>query len=130
MNQPNQQPEVQFDALSLDGLEPLLEKAHMELMAAEVPAVIRSESGSETSQILELLTEIANINTLLMGTSRTLGETQGRMRRLQRTLEAQQNHIENQSMRINELETWLDAAIAENERLKRPWWKKLFLFWA
>lgn len=126
----NQQPELQFDALSLEGLEPLLEKAHIELMAAEVPVARRSEPNSETSQILELLTEIANINTLLMGTSRTLGETQGRMRRLQRTLEAQQNHIENQAMRINELETWLDAAIAENDRLKRPWWKKLLMFWS
>jgi hypothetical protein len=34
--------------------------------------------------------------------------------------------LEGEVSKITEMETWLDAVIAENDRLKRPLWKKVF----
>jgi hypothetical protein len=124
---------VQADALSLDGLEPLLENGAVEL-AQPTEALDFSPvetTYSETGLILDLLAELEGVNTLVLETSRQLMQTKARVQELETLLMGEEilvariKELEGEVQRVIELETWLDALKVENASLKRPWWKKM-----
>ena len=115
------------DPLDLDGLEPLLERAHVEV----VPPVAGSyaEPVSETRLILDLMTQVELVNDLVMETSFKLQRAHETLLVMEKTAMDQElrlEHMKDLEAKIVELETWLEAAQAENTLLKRPWYKKLF----
>jgi len=127
--------------LDLEGLEQLLEFGHVDLVenATAQPAlgapVVTEGSGpvsSEIKLILDLLGQIESINDLVLETGYKLHKAHDRMVDLEYQLKQQEKmaeriaELEAEVSKITELETWLDAVITENDRLKRPLWKKVF----
>jgi hypothetical protein len=126
--------------VDLEGLEQLLEFGHVELVqnANAQPvageAVATEGSGpvsSEIRLILDLLGQIETINELVLETGYKLHKAHDRMVDLEFQLKQQEKmanrivELESEVGKITEMETWLDAVIAENDRLKRPLWKKM-----
>ena len=89
-------------------------------------------ASSEIKLILDLLGQIETINELVLETGYKLHKAHDRMVDLEFQVKQQEamakriEELEIEVGRIVELETWLDAVIAENDRLKRPLWKKVF----
>ena len=139
------EPDLDFEGLGtnpldLEGLEQLLEFGHVELVqnANTQPvagqAVATEGSGpvsSEIRLILDLLGQIETINELVLETGYKLHKAHDRMVDLEFQLKQQEKmaerivELESEVGKITEMETWLDAVIAENDRLKRPLWKKV-----
>ncbi len=124
------------DTLSLDGLESFLENATLETVKQDEtidfsPSVTAETPLSETRLILDLLAQLENVNDLVLETGYQLAQTRERVRELEGLLMGEEllvariKDLEVESQKVLELETWLDALRAENEHLKRPWWKKL-----
>lgn len=129
-----QRSESTNDVLSLDGLEPLLTAAHVSLVEpvelAETNYGRSLEHESETQLLLSLMNQVDAVNELLMETSYKLQRAHDMIL----SMEQEISHQEIKLSAMNELEqkytevsAWLDAALAENSSLKRPWWKKLLL---
>lgn len=123
-----QRSESTNDALSLDGLEPLLTGGHVSLVQTDYAR--SAEHESETQLLLSLMNQVDAVNELLMETSYKLQRAHDMIL----TMEQEISHQEIRLSAMNELEqkytevsAWLDAALAENTSLKRPWWKKLLL---
>ncbi len=122
------------DPLNLDGLEPLLEMGHVELVLDNAvtsgPAVDTAPGAvSETRLILDLMTQVELVNELVLETSFKLQKAHESLLVMEKEIFAQDLRLERTKDlegKIVELETWLDAAVAENTLLKRPWYKKLF----
>ncbi|MBS1993198.1 MAG: hypothetical protein JSS83_21930 [Cyanobacteria bacterium SZAS LIN-3] len=129
------------DPLALEGLEQLLEFGHVDLVENAVAqpelgeAVVTEGSGpvsSEIKLILDLLGQIESINELVLETGYKLHKAHDRMVDLEYQLKQQEKmaqritELEAEVSRMTEMETWLDAVITENDRLKRPLWKKVF----
>src|SRR3990167_7786045 len=57
------------DPLDLDGLEPLLEQAHVEVVGVGTTSDIVGAPVSETRLILDLMTQVELVNDLIMETS-------------------------------------------------------------
>ena len=93
---------------------------------------LASAASSEIKLILDLLGQIETINELVLETGYKLHKAHDRMVDLEFQVKQQEamakriQELEVEVGRIVELETWLDAVIAENDRLKRPLWKKVF----
>lgn len=117
------------DPLDLDGLEPLLEQAHVEVVAVGTSSDIVSAPVSETRLILDLMTQVELVNDLIMETSFKLQRAHEKLLVMEKTSIEQELRLERMKdleAKIIELETWLEAVQAENTLLKRPWYKKLF----
>ena len=117
------------DPLDLDGLEPLLEKAHVEVVAVGTTSDTVSAPLSETRLILDLMTQVELVNDLIMETSFKLQRAHEKILVMEKASFEQDLRLERMKdleAKIIELETWLEAAQAENTLLKRPWYKKLF----
>ncbi len=122
------------DPLNLEGLEPLLELGHVELVEDNTiapGALLDTTPGaiSETRLILDLMTQVELVNELVLETSFKLQKAHESLLVMEKEIFAQDLRLERMKdleSKIVELETWLDAAVAENTLLKRPWYKKLF----
>jgi hypothetical protein len=117
------------DPLDLDGLEPLLEQAHVEVVAVGTTSNTVSAPVSETRLILDLMTQVELVNDLIMETSFKLQRAHETMLVMEKASLEQELRLEQMKdleAKIIELETWLEAVQAENTLLKRPWYKKLF----
>jgi hypothetical protein len=118
------------DPLNLEGLEPLLEQAHVELVESAIPAALLDDR-SEVRMILDLLTQLETVNELVLETSYKLQKAHDRILSMEKELIVQEvlleriRDLEAEAQKVIELETWLEAALVENLSLKRPWWKKL-----
>ena len=118
------------DPLNLEGLEPLLEQAHVELVDNTGFAYAPSEQ-SEVKLVLELLNQLEIVNELVLETSFKLQKAHDRILSMEKEMNVQEvlleriRDLENEAQKVIELETWLEAALVENTSLKRPWWKKL-----
>lgn len=117
------------DPLNLEGLEPLLEQAHVELVESAIPAALLDDR-SEVRMILDLLTQMETVNELVLETSYKLQKAHDRILSMEKELIVQVlleriRDLEAEAQKVIELETWLEAALVENLSLKRPWWKKL-----
>lgn len=124
------------DTLSLDGLESFLENATLETVKQDEtidfsPSVTAEPPTSEIRLILDLLGQLENVNDLVLETGYQLAQTRERVRELEGLLMGEEllvariKDLEVEAQKVLELETWLDALRAENEHLRRPWWKKL-----
>lgn len=117
------------DPLTLEGLEPLLEQAHMDLVAPAVTDLY--DERSEVRMVLDLLTQLETVNELVLETSFKLQKAHDRILSMEKELIVQEvlleriRDLESEAQKVVELETWLEAALVENKSLKRPWWKKL-----
>jgi hypothetical protein len=127
------------DPVDLEGLEQLLEFGHVELVPSSQPVVVEGIAtegsgpvSSEIRLILDLLSQIETINELVLETGYKLHKAHDRMVDLEFQVKQQEKmaqrivELEGEVSKITEMETWLDAVIAENDRLKRPLWKKVF----
>jgi len=122
------------DPLNLDGLEPLLELGYVELVREDTsltPARVDTAPGavSETRLILDLMTQVELVNELVLETSFKLQKAHESLLSMEREIYTQDLRLERMKdleSKIVELETWLEAAVAENTSLKRPWYKRLF----
>jgi hypothetical protein len=116
------------DPLDLDGLEPLLERAHVDVVPLGTTSQVEAPI-SETRLILDLMTQVELVNDLVMETSFKLQrahETLLVMEKVSIDQEIRLEHMKDLEAKVIELETWLEAVQAENTLLKRPWYKKLF----
>ena len=117
------------DPLDLDGLEPLLEQAHVEVVGVGTTSDIVGAPVSETRLILDLMTQVELVNDLIMETSFKLQRAHEKLLVMEKDSLEQELRLERMKdleAKVIELETWLDAVQAENTLLKRPWYKKLF----
>jgi hypothetical protein len=117
------------DPLNLDGLEPLLEQGHVEIVGQPASATGIESGVSETRLILDLMTQIELVNEMVLETSFKLERAHDSMLVMEKELLEQEVRLERMrdlDSKITELETWLEAARVENALLKRPWYKKLF----
>jgi hypothetical protein len=113
------------DPLNLDGLEPLLEQGHVEIVGQPASATGIESGVSETRLILDLMTQIELVNEMVL----KLERAHDSMLVMEKELLDQEVRLERMrdlDSKITELETWLEAARVENALLKRPWYKKLF----
>ncbi len=116
------------DILDLDGLELLLDHAHMEIPATPVTPV------SEAKLIQNLLEQLVRVTELVKDTSERLASAHQRLSTLSSlvTTQAKQmellDHCQVQAARAASLENQLAAANVELEHHRKPLIKKL-LFW-
>jgi hypothetical protein len=117
------------DPLDLDGLEPLLERAHVEVAAVGTTSDDVTAPVSETRLILDLMTQVELVNDLIMETSFKLQRAHEALLVMEKTSLEQElrlEHMKDLEGKVIELESWLEAVQMENTLLKRPWYKKLF----
>jgi hypothetical protein len=112
-------------SIDLSGLESFLESP-----ATEEP--VREET--ETQVILRLLEQLYRVGELVKDTSQRLVEAHDRLNSLTALVSLQNkqmeilSHYQAQAARAAGLEHSLSLALAENEKLKRSMWRKIF-FW-
>jgi hypothetical protein len=98
----------------------------------EQDTTVSGPVSSEIKLILDLLGQIESINELVLETGYKLHKAHDRMVDLEFQVKQQDKmaqrivELEREVSKVVEMETWLDAVIAENDRLKRPLWKKVF----
>jgi hypothetical protein len=111
-------------AIDLSGLEAFLEQPQVEAPIEE----------TETQMILRLLDQLYRVGELVKETSEKLVAANERLTSLSSLVTMQNKqmellaHYQTQAARVSGLEHSLAMAAAENERLKRSWWRKIF-FW-
>ncbi|HEY9712884.1 MAG TPA: hypothetical protein V6C72_05410 [Chroococcales cyanobacterium] len=133
----NTRPQYESDprdrALDLDGLEGLLEQAHMEVVS-EGSSESSGNTKSENELILKLLNQLCLVNELVKDTSERLVLANERLTSLAALVTTQNkqiellNHYQAQAARATSLENQLAIIKLENERLKKPLWRKI-MFW-
>ena len=123
----NQKNELQNDSLALDGLEGLLDQAHVE--------VVSKEEKSEQQLIRQALNQLGNVTELIRDTTERLSSARQRLSSLSHLVEVQEKQMalfsqyEAQAARTQSLESQLEIANAQIAHLKRPLVQKL-KFWA
>ncbi len=124
---PNFESDSHQQTLDLSGLEVLYEEVEN--------AIVEEKTETETEIILRLLGQLAAVNDLVKATSTKLVAANDRLNNLSTFItvqHAKQNELvlayQAQAARVSGLEHRLAMAVAENQRLKRSWWRKI-LFW-
>jgi hypothetical protein len=130
----NIKPQPNVDPLTLDGLEPLLDRAHVEVVESEpVLELEKTAAYHETRTLLELLGQVHQVHSLLSETNQRLTRAYSRVKHMERVVEDQEKRLEllptltEQATRAIELQGKLDEAISELEKLRQPWWHRLSL---
>lgn len=130
----NLKPQPKVDPIALDGLEPLLDQAHVEIVDSEPVLELELEKTSayhETRTLLELLGQVHKVHELLSETNLRLTRAYSRVKHMERVVEDQERRLEvlpsltAQATRAVELQSKLDEAISELEKLRQPWWHRL-----
>lgn len=130
----NLKPQPKVDPIALEGLEPLLDQAHIEIVDSEPVLELELEKTSayhETRTLLELLGQVHKVHELLSETNLRLTRAYSRVKHMERVVEDQERRLEvlpgltAQATRAVELQNKLDEAIAELEKLRQPWWHRL-----
>jgi hypothetical protein len=127
-------PQPKVDPIALDGLEPLLDRAHVEVVDSQPVLELELEKTAayhETRTLLELLGQVHKVHELLSDTNLRLTRAYSRVKHMERVVEDQERRLEllptltEQATRAIELQAKLDEAIAELESLRQPWWHRL-----
>jgi hypothetical protein len=90
------------------------------------------EEGSERELMLQLLNQVVWVNNSVDAARERLAVANERMNSLTTAVQLQTGqfemlaHYQSQAARVATLERQVLLLAEENERLKRPWWKKLF----
>jgi hypothetical protein len=122
---PNFEVDLHRSSIDLSGLESFLESPVTEEPVAE---------ETETQVILRLLEQLYRVGELVKDTSQRLTEAHERLNSLTALVSLQNkqmeilSHYQAQAARAAGLEHSLALALAENEKLKRSMWRKIF-FW-
>lgn len=116
------------DSLDLDGLEMLLERAHLEVAKPDFEPL---QSDKLVEHLLEQLQQVTD---LVNDTSTRLNDANERFKSLLELVETQEkqmelmHHYQTQAARTASVENELAAVQAELEYHRRPWMQKL-AFW-
>jgi hypothetical protein len=127
-SKPKKEQQLHEDSLDLDGLELLLDHAHLEIPESPVAPI------SEAQLVQNLLTQLVRVTELVKDTSERLVGANERLTSLSAlvTTQAKQmellDHYQVQAARAASLENQLIAANIELEHHRRPLYRKL-LFW-
>ena len=122
---PNFELDLHQSSIDLSGLESFLESP-----VTEEP----EREETETQVILRLLEQLYRVGELVKDTSQRLVEAHERLNSLTALVSLQNkqmeilSHYQAQAARSAGLEHSLALALAENEKLKRSMWRKIF-FW-
>ncbi len=130
----NISPEINCSPVALEGLDPLLTRGHVNLVpkAQPKPAVEPQKSATyyETRTMLELLGQIEKVRELLSETNSRLTRAYARVSQMEQKVEDQERklallpHLEEQAKKALELQTKLDDALNDLEKLRQPWWNR------
>ena len=116
---------------SLEGMEQLLEKAHVELLDSDQIKLEESSSYIDMRMTLELLEQVQTVRDLLRETNKRLTRAYSRVKHLESVVSDQERKLDRlpelnrQAERALELQDKLDDAISEIEKLRKPWWHRL-----
>lgn len=131
----NTNPEKKYaDPVDLEGLEDLLDSAHIKVMNHTQETNLSEDSAVtyfENRSVLELLARVQEVHSLLTETNNRLLGAYERMRQMERLVDHQEKRLEllpaleKQAVRATELQVLLDEALVELERLRQPWWQQL-----
>lgn len=134
----NTNPEKKYvDPVDLEGLEDLLDAAHVKVMTRTQDTDLSglSEDSAvtyfENRSVLELLARVQEVHSLLTQTNNRLLSAYERMRQMERLVDHQEKRLEllpaleKQAVRATELQVLLDEALVELERLRQPWWQQI-----
>ena len=134
----NLKPDIKSDPADLEGLDGLLDQAHVELVETNNKKEQLEESGVHDSaayvdmrMTLELLDQVQQVRDLLSETNTRLTRAYSRVRHLQHVVDEQEKRLEllpaiqKQADRALVLQNKLDEAVQEIEKLRQPWWHKL-----
>lgn len=129
-------------SLDLDGLDDFLETmpefveaesaVDVTVSAQSEQTSTTEEDGSERQLMLQLLEQVAWINSSVDAARERLAAANERMSSLTTVVQLQTGqfemlaHYQSQGARVATLERQVLLLTEENEKLKRPWWKKLF----
>ncbi len=131
----NTNPEKKYaDPVDLEGLEDLLDSAHVKVMSRTQETNLSEDSAVtyfENRSVLELLGRVQEVHSLLTETNNRLLSAYERMRQMERLVDHQEKRLEllpaleKQAVRATELQVLLDEALVELERLRQPWWQQI-----
>lgn len=131
----NTNPEKKYaDPVDLEGLEDLLDSAHIKVMGRTQETNLSEDSAVtyfENRSVLELLGRVQEVHSLLIETNNRLLSAYERMRQMERLVDHQEKRLEllpaleKQAVRATELQVLLDEALVELERLRQPWWQQI-----
>ncbi|MCW5822441.1 MAG: hypothetical protein KIT34_06525 [Cyanobacteria bacterium TGS_CYA1] len=131
----NTNPEKKYvDPVDLEGLEDLLDAAHVKVMTRTQETDLSEDSAVtyfENRSVLELLARVQEVHSLLTETNNRLLSAYERMRQMERLVDHQEKRLEllpaleKQAVRATELQVLLDEALVELERLRQPWWQQI-----
>ncbi|MDX2104859.1 MAG: hypothetical protein SFY67_00520 [Candidatus Melainabacteria bacterium] len=131
----NTNPEKKYvDPVDLEGLEDLLDAAHVKVMTRTQETELSEDSAVtyfENRSVLELLARVQEVHSLLTETNNRLLSAYERMRQMERLVDHQEKRLEllpaleKQAVRATELQVLLDEALVELERLRQPWWQQI-----
>lgn len=119
------------NATSIEGMEQLLDQAHLELLDSNEESLESSSAYVDMRMTLELLDQVQNVRDLLRETNTRLTRAYSRVRHLESVVDKQEKSLEGMpglqklADRALELQDKLDEAISEIEKLQQPWWRKL-----
>jgi len=131
----NTNPEKKYsDPVDLEGLEDLLDAAHVKVMGRTQEENLSEDSAVtyfENRSVLELLGRVQEVHSLLTETNNRLLGAYERMRQMERLVDHQEKRLEllpaleKQAVRATELQVLFDEALVELERLRQPWWQQI-----
>ncbi len=122
------------DPVDLEGLEDLLDAAHVKVMKRTTDRNLSEDSAVtyyENKSVLELLGRVQEVHQLLTETNTRLLGAYERVRQMERLVDHQEKRLqllpalEKQAVRATELQLLLDEALSELEKLRQPWWSKI-----
>ena len=126
--------DIKVDPVTLDGLEPLLDQAHIEVVEPVDEGELELEKTSsyyETRTMLELLGQVQQVHELLSETNRRLTRAYTRIKHMERVVDEQEERLkllpalEEQANKAAVLQGKLDEALGKLEAQRQPWWHRL-----
>ena len=129
----NTNPDHINDPVDLEGLDNLLDQAHVEVVASQETRdkITDSRAYVDTRMTLELLDQVQKVRDLLAETNVRLTRAYSKVRHLQHVVDEQEKRLEllpgfkKQAERALELQDKLDEAVQEIEKLRQPWWHRV-----
>lgn len=130
----NLKPDINSNPADLEGLDGLLDKAHVELVQPAEREEYDSDNAAtyvDMRMTLELLDQVQQVRDLLSETNSRLTRAYTRVKHLQHVVDEQEKKlallpgIQKQADRALDLQAKLEDAVKEIEKLRQPWWHKM-----
>lgn len=129
----NLKPDHKNDPVDLEGLDSLLDQAHVEVVESKNKRdkIEDSRAYVDTRMTLELLDQVQKVRDLLSETNQRLTRAYNRVKHLEHVVDEQEKKLvllpafQKQADRALELQDKLDEAVLEIEKLRQPWWHRV-----